>query len=120
MGFGLIPPIFNTNLLDPQQTFLPHDTPTLIRQFDCTILIAVFFLFYIFGAPFIAKVSNYTGRKGGIMICLNGTLVGYLLTVAAITTSNYWLLLLGRAISGFATANQPIAQAALIDSKRCI
>jgi len=115
MGFGLILPIFNTILLNPQQTFLPHDTPQHIRQFDYTVLIAVFFLFYFFGAAFIAKVSDYIGRKKGILICLSGALIGYVLTVAAIMTSSYGLFLLGRAISGFTTANQPIAQAALID-----
>ncbi|MES0824252.1 MFS transporter [Ruegeria sp. SCP11] len=115
MGFGLIVPIFNTLLLNPQQPFLPHGTPANIRQLDYTILIVVFFLFYFFGAAFIAKLSDYIGRKSGILICLTGALIGYFLTVLAIMSSNYWLLLLGRAISGFTTANQPIAQAALID-----
>ncbi|SLN28904.1 Tetracycline resistance protein, class C [Roseovarius albus] len=115
MGFGLIVPIFNTILLDPQQTFLSHGTPTNIRQLDYTILIVVFFVFYFFGAAFIAKLSDYIGRKNGILICLAGDLIGYALTVVAIMSSSYWLLLIGRAISGFTTANQPIAQAALID-----
>ncbi|MEM1156313.1 MAG: MFS transporter [Pseudomonadota bacterium] len=115
MGFGLIVPIFNTVLLDPQQTFLPKDTPTATRQFDYGLIIAIFFLFYFLGAAFIAKVSDYIGRKQGIMICLIGALLGYVLTVIALTFSSYWLLALGRAISGFTTANQPIAQAALID-----
>ena len=115
MGFGLIVPIFNTVLLNPQQPFLPRGTPANIRQLDYTVLIVVFFLFYFFGAAFIAKLSDYIGRKSGILICLSGALIGYVLTVLAILSSNYWLLLLGRAISGFTTANQPIAQAALID-----
>ena len=115
MGFGLIVPIFNTILLDPQQPFLPQGTATDARQLDYTILIAVFFLFYFFGAAFIAKLSDYIGRKSGILICLTGALIGYVLTVVAIMSASYWLLLLGRAISGFTTANQPIAQAALID-----
>ncbi|MEM7318710.1 MAG: MFS transporter [Pseudomonadota bacterium] len=115
MGFGLIVPIFNTILLDPQQTFLPQGTPANTRQLDFTILIVVFFLFYFFGAAFIAKLSDYIGRKRGILICLAGALIGYVLTVLAIMNASYWLLLLGRAISGFTTANQPIAQAALID-----
>ena len=115
MGFGLILPIFNTILLDPQQPFLPSDTSTSTRQFYYGFVLAVFFLFYFFGAAFIAKVSDYVGRKQGIMICLTGALVGYALTVVALLSSYYWLLVLGRAISGFTTANQPIAQAALID-----
>lgn len=115
MGFGLILPIFNTILLDPQQSFLPSDTSTSMRQLHYALVLAVFFLFYFFGAAFIAKVSDYIGRKQGIMICLTGALIGYALTVLALLSSSYWLLVLGRAISGFTTANQPIAQAALID-----
>ncbi len=115
MGFGLILPIFTTILLDPTQTFLPADTPRPARQFDYGVVIAVFFLFYFIGAAFIAKVSDYIGRKRGIMICLLGDLIGYALTLLALASSSYLLLVLGRAISGFTTANQPIAQAALID-----
>ncbi|MEM7075761.1 MAG: MFS transporter [Pseudomonadota bacterium] len=115
MGFGLILPIFNTILLDAQQSFLPKDTSSSARQFHYAFVIAIFFLFYFFGAAFIAKVSDYVGRKKGIMICLSGALIGYILTVVSLSTSSYWLLVLGRAVSGFTTANQPIAQAALID-----
>ncbi len=115
MGFGLILPIFNTILLDPSQSFLPSDTSTAQRQFRYGLVIAVFFLFYFVGAAFIAKISDYIGRKRGIMICLSGALLGYLLTVVALYTSSFLLLVAGRAISGFTTANQPIAQAALID-----
>jgi MFS family permease len=118
MGFGLILPIFNTILLDPSQTFLPHDTSSGARQFYYGLVISVFFLFYFLGAAFIAKLSDYIGRKRGIMICLSGALIGYALTLVSLYTSSYLLLLLGRAISGFTTANQPIAQAALIDVSR--
>lgn len=115
MGFGLILPIFNTILLDPSQTFLPHDTTTATRQFNYGLVIAIFFVFYFLGAAFIAKMSDYIGRKQGIMICLTGALAGYVLTVVSLYTSSFLLLILGRAVSGFTTANQPIAQAALID-----
>ena len=115
MGQGLIFPIVNTVLLDPSQAFLPHNTPHATRSFDYGLVIGIFFLFYFLGAAFISKLSDYIGRKAGIMICLTGTLAGYLLTLAALYTSSYLLLLLGRAISGFTSGNQPIAQAALID-----
>ncbi|WP_170763073.1 MFS transporter [Ruegeria lacuscaerulensis] len=115
MGYGLILPIFNTILLDPDQSFLPHDTSAEMRQFKYGLVIAVFFLFYFLGAAFIAKMSDYIGRKRGILICLTGALIGYALTLVSLYASSFLLLVLGRAISGFTTANQPIAQAALID-----
>ncbi len=115
MGYGLILPIFNSILLDPTQSFLPHETSTTTRQFYYASVIAIFFLSYFLGAAFVAKVSDYIGRKRGIMICLSGALLGYVLTLISLYTSSLLLLILGRAISGFTTANQPIAQAALID-----
>ncbi len=72
MGFGLILPIFTTILLDPSQGFLPADTPRATRQFDYGVVIAVFFLFYFLGAAFIAKISDYIGRKQGIMLAISG------------------------------------------------
>ena len=75
----------------------------------------MFYISWFFGAAYISKLSDYIGRKNAIVICLLGALLGYILTVIAIEASNYYLLLLGRAISGFTAGNQPVAQAAFID-----
>jgi MFS family permease len=82
------------------------------------LVVGVFYVFWFFGAAYISKVSDYIGRKKGMVICLIGALAGYVLTVLAIEVSNYYLLLLSRAISGFTAGNQPIAQAALVDISR--
>ncbi|MEM7026279.1 MAG: MFS transporter, partial [Pseudomonadota bacterium] len=82
------------------------------------LLLGTFYIFWFFGAAYVSKLSDYIGRKNGMVICLVGALVGYLLSVVAIMTSSYLLLLLGRAISGFTAGNQPIAQAALVDLSR--
>lgn len=55
------------------------------------------------------------GRKKSIQICLAGGLLGYTLTIVSLYTSSFWLLLVGRVVSGFTAGNQPIAQAAMID-----
>ncbi|MCP4330947.1 MAG: MFS transporter [Alphaproteobacteria bacterium] len=118
MGQGLILPIVNTLLIDPSSTFLPTGTPQGTRELLYGLLIGIFYVFWFFGAAYISKLSDYIGRKRGIEICLLGALVGYVLTVIAIEASNFYLLLLGRAISGFTAGNQPIAQAALVDISR--
>ena len=115
MGQGLILPIINTLLIDPTAKFLPAGTAHGSREVLYGVLLGVFYVFWFFGAAYISKLSDYIGRKNGIVICLIGALAGYILTVIAIEASNYYLLLLGRAISGFTAGNQPIAQAALID-----
>ncbi|MEM9684350.1 MAG: MFS transporter, partial [Pseudomonadota bacterium] len=115
MGQGLILPILNTLLLEPSSTFLPADMQEDPRELLYGLLLATFYLSWFFGAAYVSKLSDYIGRKNGIVICLVGALVGYSLTVVAMELSNVYLLFLGRAISGFTAGNQPIAQAALID-----
>jgi predicted MFS family arabinose efflux permease len=118
MGQGLIFPIINTLLIDPGSTFLPKDATSSSREFYYGLVSAVFYLFWFFGAAYISKLSDHIGRKTGIVICLAGAIVGYGLTILAIETSSLWLLILGRAVSGFTAGNQPIAQAALIDASK--
>ncbi|MCV0425625.1 MAG: MFS transporter [Roseibium sp.] len=116
MGQGLIFPIINTLLIDPTATFLPKGTLSSTREFYYGLVSAVFYLFWFFGAAYISKLSDHIGRKTGIVICLVGAVAGYGLTILAIEFSSLWMLILGRAISGFTAGNQPIAQAALIDA----
>lgn len=118
MGQGLVIPIVNTLLIDPSSKFLDPSTSHGTREMLYGLLLSVFYIFWFFGAAYISKLSDYIGRKKGIVICLLGALAGYVLTVIAIEISNFYLLLLGRAISGFTAGNQPIAQAALIDISR--
>ena len=115
MGQGLILPIINTLLISPSSTFLAADTSHGTREVLYGLLLGSFYIFWFLGAAYISKLSDYIGRKNGIVICLVGALAGYVLTVIAIEVSSYSLLLLGRAISGFTAGNQPIAQAALVD-----
>lgn len=115
MTQGLVIPILITILLDPSAGFLPsHDTAAL-RQVDFGAVMAVFFLSWFIGAAYISKLSDFIGRKEGILVCLTGNLIGYLLTIAALLLDSLALLFVARAISGFTAGNQPIAQAALID-----
>ncbi|MEX0350755.1 MAG: MFS transporter [Paracoccaceae bacterium] len=118
MGQGLILPIISTLLIDPESAFLAKDTSHGTRNLMYGVLLSTFYIFWFFGAAYISKLSDYIGRKNGIVICLVGALAGYVLTVVAVESSNYALLLLGRAISGFTAGNQPIAQAALVDISR--
>ncbi|MEM7223145.1 MAG: MFS transporter [Pseudomonadota bacterium] len=118
MGQGLILPIVNTLLIDPSSDFLPRDASHERRQLLFGVLLASFYVAWFFGAAYISKLSDYIGRKKGIVICLIGALAGYILTAIAIESSSYILLVLGRAISGFTAGNQPIAQAALVDISR--
>jgi predicted MFS family arabinose efflux permease len=104
--------------MDPHQSFLPADTPGATRHFNYGLVIGIFFLSWFLGAAYISRLSDSIGRKNAIMICLFGSLVGYVITIASLFADSLWLLVLGRAITGFTAGNQPIAQAAMIDASR--
>ena len=115
MGQGLAFPIFSVLLLSDQATMLAADTPASTRQLLYGVLIGLFFLSWFLGAIFVSRISDSIGRKRGIMLCLAGSLAGYALAVVAVATSNIWLLVLSRVVTGFTAGSQPIAQAALVD-----
>lgn len=118
VGQGLIIPIINSLIMDPAAAFMPTGTPEGTRHFNYGLVIGVFYLSWFLGAVYISKLSDSIGRKNGILICLAGSLVGYVLTILSIALGSLWLMILGRAISGFTAGNQPIAQAAMADLSR--
>ena len=116
IGQGLVFPIINTLIMEPSSGFLAADTPISVRHFNYGLVIGIFFLSWFFGAPYIAKLSDVIGRKPAILICLLGALAGYAITILSLYMDSLFLLILGRAITGFTAGNQPIAQAAMIDA----
>ena len=118
IGQGLVFPILNTLIMDPSTGFLPADTSTGMRHFNYGLVIGIFFLSWFLGVVYVAKVSDAIGRKNALLICLGGALSGYALTLIALYVDSLWLLILGRAITGFTAGNQPIAQAAMIDGSK--
>ena len=70
---------------------------------------------WFFGAAFLGDLSDQIGRKKGLMICLVGAALSYLLSAIAVISNSYWLLIVGRIIAGFTAGSQSIAQAAIVD-----
>lgn len=118
IGQGLVFPIINELVMDPKLTFLPVSTPDATRHYDYGLVIGVFFLAWFLGVVYMARLSDTIGRKNAIMICLLGALVGYMITIASLFLDSLWMLIVGRAITGFTAGNQPIAQAAMIDASK--
>jgi predicted MFS family arabinose efflux permease len=115
IGQGLVFPIIDTLIMEPASGFLPKDTSLADRHFDYGLVIGMFFLAWFLGVVYVSKVSDSIGRKNALLICLAGALAGYAITIVALLVNSLWLLILGRAITGFTAGNQPIAQAAMID-----
>ncbi len=115
IGQGLVFPIINSLMMEPASGFLPENASTGRRQFSYGLVIGVFFLSWFFRVVYVSKVSDAIGRKKAMLICLAGALAGYALTIVSLFLNSLWLLILGRAVTGFTAGNQPIAQAAMID-----
>ncbi len=118
IGQGLVFPIINELVMDPKLAFLPVTTAEATRHYDYGLVIGIFFLAWFLGVVYMARLSDTIGRKNAILICLFGALIGYLITIASLFLDSLWLLILGRAITGFTAGNQPIAQAAMIDASK--
>ncbi|MEM7146905.1 MAG: MFS transporter [Verrucomicrobiota bacterium] len=116
MGQGVVIPVITTLLLDQNETFLPHNTPEATRQSYFGIAMGAFFLSWFLGAAYIAKLSDFIGRKQGILICLSGAFIGYALMITALYLNSFPILIASRIVTGFTAGNQPIAQAALVDA----
>ena len=116
IGQGLVFPIINSLLMEPSGDFLPKSAPNAIRHIDYGLVIGSFFLAWFLGVVYIAKLSDSIGRKNTLLVCLAGALAGYVLTILSLYLNSLWLLILGRAVTGFTAGNQPVAQAAMIDA----
>jgi MFS family permease len=115
IGQGLVFPIINSLIMDPSSGFLPAGTTMDARHFNYGLVVGIFFLAWFLGVVYVSKVSDSIGRKNALLICLGGALTGYAITIVSIYLNSVWLLILGRAVTGFTAGNQPIAQAAMID-----
>jgi DHA1 family tetracycline resistance protein-like MFS transporter len=79
------------------------------------LLVAVF-PFCAFCSSFVlAGASDRYGRKRLLLLSLAGTVVGYLLLIAALATRNLLLVFVARAVDGITGGNVGIVQAAIAD-----
>lgn len=115
MGLGLVFPILNNLIIDPNSTFVASILPETTRNLIFGGIVASFMLSWFFGAPFLGDLSDTIGRKKALMICLVGAALGYLISGLGVLINSISLLVLGRVIAGFTSGSQPIAQAAIVD-----
>lgn len=115
MGLGLVFPILNSLLFDPNAHFFSTEITGNTRNILYGLTIGIYMLCWFFGAAFLGDLSDQIGRKKSLMICLIGAIIGYLFAAMAVLFSSYSLLMIGRIIAGFTAGSQSIAQAAIID-----
>ena len=115
MGIGILMPLLSTALINPQVHVLMGDASSLMRNVIYGTVFTAYFITWLFGASFLGDLSDTTGRKKALMICMGGVSVAYLITAGAFIWHSLTLLFIGRIIAGLTAGSQPIAQAAITD-----
>ncbi len=101
LGFSLILPL------------LPYYAETFnASKFTTGLLIAVYALMQLIGAPILGRLSDRFGRRPVLLVSVFGTFLGFLLLGFANTL---WILFAARIIDGITGGNLSVAQAYISD-----
>lgn len=114
-GMAFIMPLFSPLFLQTHSPFFSIATSIDWRNFYYGLSLAIFPIAAFFGAPILGSFSDQVGRKKTLIICLLGSLLGYLLSGLSVGFHHFYLLLVGRLIDGFTAGSLSIAQAAIVD-----
>lgn len=115
MGLGLVFPILNALVIDPNAHFISSDFSANTRSLIFGITVSIFMFCWFFGAAVLGDLSDQIGRKKSLLICLLGAFVSYVFSAIAVLFGSFTLLLIGRIVAGFTAGSQSIAQAAIVD-----
>jgi len=101
LGFSLILPL------------LPYYAETFnASKFTTGLLIAVYALMQLIGAPILGRLSDRYGRRPILLISVFGTFIGFLLFGFA---TSLWMLFAARMLDGITGGNLSVAQAYISD-----
>ena len=101
LGFSLILPL------------LPYYAETFnASKFVTGLLIAVYALMQLIGAPILGRLSDRYGRRPILLVSVFGTFIGFLLFGFATTL---WMLFAARILDGLTGGNLSVAQAYISD-----
>ncbi|WOX51829.1 MFS transporter [Aeromonas sp. CD] len=114
-GFSLPSPVLAPLLLDPAQGMLTPEASDWSRKVWLGVIMGLYPLFQLVGAPWLGKFSDRHGRKPVLTLCLVGVLVGYALMALGIAWRSLPLLLLSRVVEGFFNGDIAIVQAMAAD-----
>jgi MFS transporter, DHA1 family, tetracycline resistance protein len=114
-GFSLPSPVLAPLMLDPAQGMLAPDASDWSRKVWLGVVMGLYPLFQLLGAPLLGLLSDRYGRKPILMVCLVGVLAGYALMALGIAWRSLPILLLSRVLEGFFNGDIAIVQAMAAD-----
>ncbi len=114
ISFGLIAPILAPLLTNPS-VFFPLHLSSFSHYCLYGLLISLFPLTYMIGAPILGILSDRFGRKRILLYCLLITLLSFIGYACAFICKSIVIFILARMLSGLSAGSQGVAQAAVID-----
>jgi MFS family permease len=115
MGGGLVFPLFPHLFLSSGSVLMPADASLSVRHAYYALAMGVWPLGIFFGTPYWGAMSDQSGRKKMLAVCLIGTAVTYVLGGMALKAGSVWLFVISRLISGFFAGSFTLAQSAIAD-----
>ncbi len=114
-GFSLPSPVITPLFLEQGGGLLPAEAERTVRVWWLALMLGLYPLGQIIGAPWLGRLSDRLGRKRVLLLSLVGVLAGYL--VMAVAVDQRWLavLLITRFWEGLCNGNVGIAQAMAAD-----
>lgn len=114
MGYGLVYPIFAVSIFHQEPLFFSL-APEALRGFWLGVLLAATPLAQFFSAPAIGVLSDRYGRKPILQISFVAIFLGYLLSAFGVWKHNFFMLVLGRIITGMGAGNIGVINASVAD-----
>lgn len=116
IGVGMLIPIIPILFTDPSSpSFLLAGYSVSMQYIIAGLITAIFGLMQFVASPILGELSDVFGRKRLLMLGVGILAISQLLFGFGIAIASIPLLLISRAVAGFAGANFSIAQAAIAD-----
>lgn len=115
VGFGIVTPVLAPMIRHVSSLIGQSGSSLVDRHLLYGVILALYPLSYIIGAPLMGSLSDRWGRRPLLIICLVGSLVGFIGYALSLNLQSLTLLMIGRVLTGVTAGSQGIAQAAMVD-----
>lgn len=115
IGFGIVTPVLAPMIRHVTSLLGQSGSSLIDRHLMYGLVLAVYPLSYIVGAPLLGSSSDRWGRKPLLVFCLLGSLLGFIGYALSLNLHSLSLLIAGRVLTGVTAGSQGIAQAAMAD-----
>jgi len=114
-GFSLVFSLFAPLILNQNFGFIGAQFSDSSKNLLLAFLFASFPLAQFFGAPLIGDFADHQGRRKAFIMTLSGSTFGFILSVLAILSHSFVLLIISRIVSGFFAGNLGVCLASIAD-----